>query len=121
MKFREMVKKVQLDSGFSDSESQDALELMVESLAERLTEDERKDFAAQLPHELKEIALAAQPIPREDKKHIIEEFMGRENIGESRAKKQILCAWKAIKEAISDGEIRDMKAQLPDSMTAFLH
>jgi nucleoid DNA-binding protein len=45
MSFRELIKKVQLASGFSDSESQEALELMVESLAERLNDGERKDFA----------------------------------------------------------------------------
>lgn len=120
MGFREMIKKVQVYSGFSDAESQEALELMVETLAERLTDGERKDFASQLPHELKEIALATQPIPKNYKKDIIGEFMEAEGIEESRAKKQVFSAWRTLKETISEGEIKDIKSQLPNSITAML-
>jgi uncharacterized protein (DUF2267 family) len=49
MKYRELIKKVQNYSGFSDTESKEALEMMVESLAVHLNEGERKDFASQLP------------------------------------------------------------------------
>jgi uncharacterized protein (DUF2267 family) len=122
MGFRELIKKVQLASGFSDSESQEALELMVESLAERLNEGERKDFASQLPTELKAIALSADPLEAElYDKNILSEFMERENIEEDHAKKQILSAWKALKEALSEGEINDIRAQLPNATVAFLH
>jgi uncharacterized protein (DUF2267 family) len=122
MSFRELIKKVQLASGFSDSESQEALELMVESLAERLNEGERKDFASQLPTELKVIALSADPLEAElYDKNILSEFMERENIEEGHAKKQILSAWKALKEALSEGEINDIRAQLPNATVAFLH
>jgi len=44
-----------------------------------------------------------------------------QGIDEKRAKKQILCAWKAIKDAISPGEIDDIRAQLPNKTVAFLH
>jgi uncharacterized protein (DUF2267 family) len=122
MGFRELIKKVQLASGFSDSESQEALELMVESLAERLNEGERKDFASQLPTELKAIALSADPLEAGlYDKNILSEFMERENIEEDHAKKQILSAWKALKEALSEGEINDIRAQLPNATVAFLH
>jgi uncharacterized protein (DUF2267 family) len=121
MGFREMIKKVQLYSGFSDAESQEALELLVESLAERLTEGERKDFASQLPRELKEVVILAPLSPEYHKKEILEEFMEREGIDEGRAKKQILSAWKALKRSISPGEIEDIRAQLPNSTVAFLH
>lgn len=121
MSFRELIKKVQLNSGFSDAESKEALELMVESLAERLNEGERKDFASQLPKELKEIALTAPTAVAEYyDKDILREFMEREGIEEAHAKKQILSTWKALREAISEGEINDIRAQLPNSMVAFL-
>jgi uncharacterized protein (DUF2267 family) len=121
MGFREMIKKVQLYSGFSDSESKDALEMMVESLAVHLTEGERKDFASQLPQELQGIALSVMPTRENARQDIVEQFMEMEHIDEPRAKKQIHSAWKAIKDAISPGEIEDIRAQLPNKTVALLH
>jgi uncharacterized protein (DUF2267 family) len=121
MKYREMIKKVQKYSGFSDSESQDALQLMVESLAVHLTEGERKDFASQLPQELQDIALSVEATDENANEDILQQFMEIENIDEGRAKKQIYSAWKALKDAISGGEINHIRAQLPNQTVAFLH
>jgi uncharacterized protein (DUF2267 family) len=120
MGFRELIKKVQMESGFSDSESKDALEMMVESLAVHLGEGERKDFASQLPQELQDIALSVMPTAETANQDIVEQFMETEAIEEGRAKKQIMAAWAALKTAISDGEIRHLKSQLPNNMTAML-
>lgn len=121
MTFRQLIKKVQDYSGFSDSESKDALELMVESLAVHLTEGERKDFASQLPHELQDIALSVYASKENAKEDILEQFMEIEEIDEGHAKKQIYATWKALKEAISSGEINHIRAQLPNRTVAFLH
>ena len=120
MKFRELIKKVQHDSGFSDAESQDALELMVTSIAERLTEEERDDFASQLPLELQDIAMSVKPATA-TRKDILAEFMEREDIDEAHAKKQVLSAWGAIKAAISPGEIADMRAQFSKKTAELLY
>src|SRR5947209_19721283 len=121
MKYRELIKKVQNYSGFSDSESKDALELMVESLAVHLTEGERKDFASQLPQELQDIALSVYSTKENAKEDILAQFIEIQHVPEARAKKQIYAAWKAIKDAISGGEIEHIKAQLPNRTVAFLH
>jgi uncharacterized protein (DUF2267 family) len=121
MGYRELIKEVQRKSGFSDAESQDALDMMVESLAERLEEGERKDFASQLPPELQDIALSAETSREIRKKDIVQEFMERENIDEPHAKKQVLSAWSAIKSLISEGEIRHIKAQLHHETAALLY
>lgn len=121
MGFREMIKKVQTYSGFSDAESKDALELMVESLAVHLTEGERKDFASQLPQELQDMALSVQATEANSKEDILRQFMELEDIDESRAKKQIMSAWRALKDALSEGEISHIRAQLPNATVAFLH
>lgn len=120
MLFRELIKRVQHHSGFSDSESKDALELMVGGLAERLNEDEREDFASQLPPELQDVALAAPPAEQTSGQDLLQEFMEAQDIEEGHAKKQIMAAWTALKEAISPGEIDDIKAQLPKATAAFL-
>jgi uncharacterized protein (DUF2267 family) len=122
MGYRELIKKIQHDSGFSDVESQEALDLMVESIAERLEEDERMDFASQLPAELQALAIEAEmPSKHERHEDIIKEFMEKEGIDEGRAKKQVLTAWKALKSTISEGEIRHIRAQLPDRIAATLY
>jgi uncharacterized protein (DUF2267 family) len=121
MGFREMIKKVQLYSGFSDQESKDALEMMVESLSVHLNEGERKDFASQLPRELQDIALSVMPTQETARQDIIEQFMEQEHIEEDRAKKQALSAWKALADAISPGEIEHIKAQLPNRTVSMLH
>lgn len=112
MGFKELIKKVQLSSGFSDVESKDALEMMVESLAVRLNDGERKDFASQLPQELHDIALSVLPTEENAKQDIIQQFMQNEHIEESRAIKQVRAAWSAIKSAISDGQVQNIQAQL---------
>ncbi|MDB5186149.1 MAG: hypoxic response protein 1 [Candidatus Saccharibacteria bacterium] len=121
MGFRELIKKVQDYSGFSDRESKEALEHMVESLSVHLTEGERKDFASQLPQELQDIALAVYPTEAHARQDMLEQFMENQHIDEPRAKKQILSAWKALKDAISPGEIDDIRAQLPNKTVQFLH
>lgn len=121
MGYRELIKKVQLYSGFSDQESKQALEQTVESLAGMLSGGERQDFASQLPPELQTIAMNASPIERSLKKDIVQYFMDKQNIARDRAKKQVLSAWKALKDAISPGEIDDIRAQLPNTTVALLH
>jgi uncharacterized protein (DUF2267 family) len=121
MKYRELIKKVQDYSGFSDSESKDALEMMVESLAVHLTEGERKDFASQLPQELQDLALSVYATRENSREDLVEQFMQIEHIDEGRAKKQVFAAWRALKDAITPGEIEHIRAQLPNNTVAFLH
>lgn len=121
MGFRELIKEVQDYTGFSDEEAKEALECMVESVAVHLNEIGRKDFASQLPEELQEIALAAQPNPETVQQDLIEQFMESQEIEEPRAKQQILAAWQALKDAISHGEIEHIKAQLPRTTVSLLH
>ena len=121
MKYREIIKKIQHDSGFSDAESAEALERTVESIAERLQEGERQDFASQLPTELQQVALYATGNKEVHKQDILEEFMEKENIEADHAKKQFLSAWGALRSFISEGEIRHIKAQLPQRAADMLY
>lgn len=121
MKYREMIKKVQLKSGFSDQESRDSLQLLIESLAIRLNEGERRDFASQLPEELQDIALSVSPPDEKLNDDLIAEVSEIENISQDHAKKQILSSWEALKEAITPGAIRHIKAQLPNKTAQLLY
>jgi len=120
MKYRELIKKVKEYSGFSDDESKDSLQLMVETLAVHLTEGERKDFASQLPTELKDLALAVLATETNSKQDILWQFVEFQKVDVGRAKQQIKAAWLALKDAISGGEIEDIKSQLPSKTVILL-
>lgn len=121
MTYRELVKRVQHYSGFSDSESETALLLFVKNLAARLTPSERKDFASQLPADLKHIAMNEETSRVKTAESFIQLFCLAEGIDEKHAKKQVMSVWRAIKDAISPGEIEDIKAQLPRDLAAQLY
>ena len=121
MTYRELIKKVQHYSGFSDDESETALLLFVKYLAARLTPNERKDFASQLPADLKEVALTNEISRVKTANDFIMQFCLEEDIDERHAKKQVMSAWKAIKDTVSKGEIEDIKAQLPNDIAAQLY
>lgn len=118
MRYRELIKKVQDYSGLSFEEAKEALQVMVEVLAVHLTERERKDFASQLPEELQNIALAVLATEENSTKPILPQIMELQQVDENRAKHQIKAAWRALKNAISRGEIEDIKAQLPNDFVA---
>lgn len=121
MGYRELIKKVQIYSGFSDAESKDALDCLIEVLAVHLNEGERKDFASQLPQELQDMALAVLPTEQNARQDILQQFMDNQHVELPRAKKQLLSAWHALKDAISGGEIEHIRAQLPNTAVAMLH
>lgn len=121
MQYRQMVKKVQLYSGFSDQESEAALRMFVDTLGSRLSPDERSQFASELPSDLKEVALAAESAGKFGAQEFVRHFCEENGIDEAHAKKQIFASWSAIKDAISPGEIRHIKAQLPRDLDAMLH
>lgn len=121
MTYRELIKRVQHYSGFSDSESETALRLFVKKLAARLTPRERKDLASQLPSDLKDEAMTEEVSYIKTANDFILQFCLEEQIDESRAKKQVMSAWKAIKDTVSKGEIEDIKSQLPRDLAAQLY
>lgn len=121
MKYRELIKQVQLKSGFSDQESRDSLQLLVETISVRLGDGELKDFASQLPQELQDIALTVRPSEENTSSDLLAQYMEIQSISQGRAKKQLLSAWEVLKQAISPGEIKHIKAQLPKATVQILH
>lgn len=120
MGYREMVKAVQSYSGFSGNESENALRMFIKMLSSRLTPDEREDLASQLPAELQDDALQTSEIIKMEMDDMMHEMAESQDIDENRAKTQIMAAWRALKDAISPGEIKNIQAQMPRSMTSIL-
>lgn len=114
MKYRELIKTVQQYSGFSDTESKDALDGTVAVLAVHLTEGERKKFADELPEELQDLALAVYATEENSTQDLFEQFMEVQEVDEPRARHQLLSAWDALKDILSSSLIDHIKAQLPN-------
>jgi uncharacterized protein (DUF2267 family) len=121
MKYRELIKTVQQYSGFSDTESKDALDGAVAVLAVHLTEGERVKFASQLPEELQDLALSVYATVENSTQDLFEEFMEVQEVDEPRAKKQLLSAWSALCDTLSAGLIDAIRSQLPHRTVALLH
>lgn len=120
MKYRELIKTVQLYSGFSDTESKDALDGTVAVLAVHLTEGQRWNFASQLPEQLKDLALAVYATEENSSQDLFEQFMEVQEVDEPRAKQQLISAWNALKDTLSSGLVDHIKAQLPKRTTRLL-
>jgi uncharacterized protein (DUF2267 family) len=122
MQYREMIKKMQTNTGFSDKESEQSLRLFIETLATRLTDGERKDMASQLPSELQDLAMAPS---HQDSSKANNDFIGQfcemQEIDEGRAKKQIMGAWETLKQALTPGEVKDIQSQMPKNLATLLH
>lgn len=121
MTYRELVKKVQHYSGFSARESEKALKLFVRKLSARLSMDERKDLASQLPQDLQKSALTQESTDVSTAIDFIHQICEEANVCESRARKQVMSAWRAIKDSVSKRGIDDIKAQLPKDLAAKLY
>jgi uncharacterized protein (DUF2267 family) len=120
MQYRLMVKQVMNYSGFSDRESETALKMFTGTLAARLEPGEQQNFASQLPEELKDIALEVPETVKASMGDFYEAFSRMQDIDEGHAKKQIMAVWKTFKDALTSGEIRDIRLQLPGDMAAQL-
>lgn len=121
MRYRNIVKRVAHYSGFSDQELETALKLFTETLAARLEDGERQDFASQLPHELQELALEVPETVKASKEDFYETFSQLQNIDRGHAKKQIMASWQALKDALTPGQVKHIKTQLPNDLVAELH
>ena len=120
MGYKDLIKLVADYSGISESDSKDVLDLVVESLAVRLSEPERIEFAKKLPEQLSDIALAVYPSRENSEPDIIEQFMGYQKVGKIKARYLIKAAWKALKDALPGGEITRVRSGLPSRYARLL-
>ncbi len=121
MAYRDIIRKIKETSGFSDKESEVALDILVETLAEHMPDDRLTHFASQLPAELQDIALSTALVERQvHHNDIVEELMDKEMIDEAYAKKQVQSAWSALKTFITDHQVELIRSQLSPQVARVL-
>jgi uncharacterized protein (DUF2267 family) len=122
MQYHEFIKRVQYHSGFSDSESVEATRVFMETLAARLTFAELRKAESQLPPEI--VDMATPNVGKFEKFHgeeFLERIATKQNISTAHAKKQMYSVWETLKEALDEGQIEHLRAQLPNDMVEMLH
>jgi uncharacterized protein (DUF2267 family) len=85
----------------------------LETLCQRLTAGERKDLAAQLAHELAHYVQSDVPLERLSLKDFFERVSEREEVPLPTAVYHARVVIEVLKEAVSPGEITDIRAQMP--------
>ena len=96
------------------AEAEEALEATLEALGECISGGEAEDLAAELPSELAEALTRAGGDPESLS---LEEFFGRvaekQGSGEALAEKHARAVLSVLGRAVDDGELSDMRSQLP--------
>lgn len=86
----------------------------LETLAERISENEANDLAAQLPHPLGDVVRARAGHSR---RFGLDEFIAkvgeREGVGREDAERHLRAVAAILGQAVSRGELRDVCSQLP--------
>jgi CBS domain-containing protein/uncharacterized protein (DUF2267 family) len=100
------------------SDAISAFEVVVSHLARRLTADEAKDFASQLPAILREKVLRRSSAPDlHVTRESIEKAMARRlDCGRVRAAELVSRIGHAMGEFVSEGELADVRGQLPKDL-----
>jgi uncharacterized protein (DUF2267 family) len=87
----------------------------LETLSERLTRGEAADVAAQLPKPMKEWLSGGKP---EAERFGLDEFIRRVSqrarVAPEEAERAVRAVFSTLRLAVTDGEFKDMMAQLPN-------
>lgn len=114
MRYDEFVDRVQHRAELaSRSESAKVVEAVLETLGERLGTTEREDLAAQLPEELRALVLERHETDRYPLEEFYRRVGARADVLYARAMDYARAVASVLKEAISPGELKDIRARLP--------
>ncbi|MGW0189045.1 DUF2267 domain-containing protein [Streptomyces sp. NPDC003362] len=93
----------------------------LETLAERLTRGEAEDLASELPRPLKEPLVSPTP---EAERFGLDEFVNRVSsragLSPDEAREGVRAELSTLRDAVSDGEFRQVMSQLPRDFEALV-
>ena len=116
MQVQEFIRQVQQRGQFAgEDEAVQAIAATLDTLCERLTVDEGNDLRAQLPRGIVRLLRPVQP--ERQGNWGLDEFLrrvgSRTGAGVDAAQAQAQAVLATVREAVSEGEIKDVLAQLP--------
>jgi uncharacterized protein (DUF2267 family) len=121
MTYDEFVEAVAQRAGLSRDQAATAVAATLATLSERIGAGERQDLASQLPVDL---ALAVRHDNRKGERFSLREFLDRVAQREGRPGEDVrLHVWAVLatlRDAVGEGELRDVFAQLPKDFQGLL-
>ncbi|MHB0977517.1 MAG: DUF2267 domain-containing protein [Candidatus Aquicultorales bacterium] len=123
------MRRVQEEGRLPDQDStKEAISAVLTTLHSRIMEGEADDVEATLPSEIKKlwegstgIKAHAEPAAKFDKNQFIERVQRKAQLSTAREAEDVSKAvLKVLKEAIPEGEVRDLESQLPQDLREFV-
>lgn len=121
MNFTEILDRAQDTTGLDKAQVEKALPAFLETLSLRLTDNEQKDLAAQLPRELKDTLHPTDPdVEKLTPDQFVKQFAQRADMSQEKAGKVVDGLWQTVAQAVSTGEAGDVTSQLPAELASLL-
>jgi uncharacterized protein (DUF2267 family) len=115
MQYNEFIKKLQSTTGLVDEEAAvRATEATVSTLSERISAEEAMDMAAQLPEEIKQYTDVDEHAQRFSVDEFFDRVSKKEGANRKEAEQHSRAVMSVLNDAVTSGEIEDIKDQLPD-------
>lgn len=121
MQYSEFVRHVQQQAKLAGREqAENAVQAVIETLAERLSHGEPANLAAQLPEPIKGYLLAPG-VSDQAQKYTVDEFIARvaehTGVDANKAEMVIRAVFEALDLAVSPGEMHDVRVRFPPEYT----
>jgi uncharacterized protein (DUF2267 family) len=114
MEFTQILDRAMTNTGLDQAQAEKALPAFLETLSLRLTDDEQRDLAAQLPEELKDTLHPTDPdVEKLSVDQFVAQFAQRAGLTEDTARGAMHGLWDTVAEAVSPGEGEQVITQLP--------
>ena len=119
MQQEEFLDRVRSKSGVTDrTDATRLVEATLATLGERIGADEARQFAAQLPGELKE-AVPEGPAERFGVDEFRDRVRERSALGERVGDDELAVVFEVLSAAVSSGELADVRGRLPDDYARY--
>jgi uncharacterized protein (DUF2267 family) len=111
----QFINEVARQAGVSKQQAEPLMKAVLSALADRLTGGEADDVASQLPKGIKEAMIPSTPEAETfGLGEFIERIARRAGVTTEQAEVGARAVMKTLREAITEGEFKDMTAQLPE-------
>ena len=125
MQYHELIERVEADAGLSREEAFRVTDAVAAVLAQRLSHEEARDVASQMPREVRDVMRPAlrgdapTDVPM-DRDEFLEHVAHRADIPLDVAEPRVRAVFSVLREALTDGEWADVTERLPDSFAPLL-
>lgn len=115
----EFMSKVKARAALGDEDAIQTVRAVLETLGRRLFGGESSDLAAQLPKEIKGFLQPAEANEAFGAERFIEIVADQTQTSAGTAEKHIRAVFSVLSEAVTSGELADVRSQLPDEYNRF--